>query len=260
MQIYHIARNGNKILELTSQEVFDALKVGTVLPSDHYWTQGMPAWELVSKRTSWVDMPIVTPPVAPVSQTAASKPAMNIKGRVLDYNIATSYGLISGDDGIRYNFAGAEWKTSGVMPVNGVRVEFVSSGSSAVAIYAVAAVAAGARPYVSIGTSVIDGYYRSSDDNSIGGVCAGLAHKWGRNPELVRLFFLLLCPLATFFYFLFWLSWSERKTLTREDVRSRSVAAAESAKASKKRMKIILIIAAAIFFFVMLSAVVASKR
>ena len=63
---------------------------------------------------------------------------MNIKGKVLDFNIANSYGLISGDDGIRYNFVGAEWRTQGVMPANGVRVEFVTSGSSATAIYATA--------------------------------------------------------------------------------------------------------------------------
>jgi hypothetical protein len=48
MQMFKIARSGNTIFDLTGKEVMDALSAGTVLPTDHYWTQGMTGWELVS--------------------------------------------------------------------------------------------------------------------------------------------------------------------------------------------------------------------
>ena len=36
-----------------------------------------------------------------------------------------------------------------------------------------------------------DGFYRSLDERIIGGVCAGLAHKWSMNVLLLRLIFLI---------------------------------------------------------------------
>ena len=33
-----------------------------------------------------------------------------MNGQVLDYSVQTNSGLISGDDGTRYTFIGAEWK------------------------------------------------------------------------------------------------------------------------------------------------------
>lgn len=35
-----------------------------------------------------------------------------MKGKILDYNIQESTGIISGDDGQRYSFSNSEWKSS----------------------------------------------------------------------------------------------------------------------------------------------------
>jgi len=39
-----------------------------------------------------------------------------MKGAILDISIADYTGVISGDDGNRYKFAGPEWKTSMFAP------------------------------------------------------------------------------------------------------------------------------------------------
>ncbi len=58
-----------------------------------------------------------------------------MKGTVLDFSIAESAGVISGDDNIRYRFRGADWKES-KPPVRGMRVDFDASGNDATGIYA----------------------------------------------------------------------------------------------------------------------------
>ena len=69
-----------------------------------------------------------------------------MKGHVLDYSVQTNQGIISGEDGNRYVFTGAQWKDSRV-PVRGMYCDFVAAkdGSEAQEVY----IAAG-----SIGTSV----------------------------------------------------------------------------------------------------------
>ncbi len=57
-----------------------------------------------------------------------------MNGRVLDYSAQTNSGLITGDDGNRYNFVGTEWKDQ-ANPNRGMRVDFEAQGSDAVAIY-----------------------------------------------------------------------------------------------------------------------------
>ncbi len=57
-----------------------------------------------------------------------------MNGQVLDYSAQTNSGLITGDDGNRYNFAGAEWKDQAI-PNRGMRVDFEAQGGDAVAIY-----------------------------------------------------------------------------------------------------------------------------
>ncbi len=57
-----------------------------------------------------------------------------MNGRILDYSVQTNSGLISGDDGNRYNFVGAEWKDQAI-PHRGMRVDFEAKGSDAGAIY-----------------------------------------------------------------------------------------------------------------------------
>ena len=57
-----------------------------------------------------------------------------MKGKVLDYSIQTNSGDISGDDGNRYSFAGAEWKGE-ALPSRGVYVDFAIQDDRAVLIY-----------------------------------------------------------------------------------------------------------------------------
>ena len=41
-----------------------------------------------------------------------------MKGKILDYNIQESKGIISGDDGQRYSFENKDWKASELPKVN----------------------------------------------------------------------------------------------------------------------------------------------
>ena len=58
-----------------------------------------------------------------------------MKGQVLDYSVQTNAGLISGDDGVRYSFEGANWNES-IPPQRGMRVDFEADGNRASSIYA----------------------------------------------------------------------------------------------------------------------------
>jgi len=69
------------------------------------------------------------PPIPPTSQTQA------VKGTILDYTIQTNAGIISGDDGQRYSFQGAEWRETGKYPTKGMRVDFSPQTGIATAIY-----------------------------------------------------------------------------------------------------------------------------
>ena len=56
-------------------------------------------------------------------------------GQVLDYSVQTNEGIISGADGVRYTFSGADWP-AGAAPTRGVPVDFETrDGSRAVGIY-----------------------------------------------------------------------------------------------------------------------------
>jgi len=215
MQIFKIARAGKTLFDLSGQDVLNGLAAGTVLPSDDYWTQGMSGWEKVSSRANWTTpAPQPASPALPTTPLSSTSPTtVTRKGKVLDFNVAQSYGLISGDDGIRYNFSGAEWKTQGTMPVYGVRVEFVSHGATASAIYAVAAASPAPMSGSGRHNPTYDGYYRSSDDRFAAGICAGLAHKWGHSNGIVRVIFLLFLPFGLWFvYPILWLAWKEAPT------------------------------------------------
>ena len=215
MQIFKIARAGKTLFDLSGQDVLNGLAAGTVLPSDDYWTQGMSGWEKVSSRSNWT-APAPQPNPTPVPTSPTSTPAptpVTRTGKVLDFNVAQSCGLISGDDGIRYNFSGAEWRTQGAMPVHGVRVEFVSFGTTASAIYAVASAAPAPTSGSGRRNPIYDGYYRSSDDLFAAGICAGLAHKWGQSNTAVRLVFFFFFPFGLWFvYPILWLAWKDVPT------------------------------------------------
>jgi TM2 domain-containing membrane protein YozV len=62
-----------------------------------------------------------------------------VKGRILDYSVQTNSGIISGDDGRRYTFVGAEWRGSSA-PVRGMYVDFeaMQGGAEARDIYVAA--------------------------------------------------------------------------------------------------------------------------
>jgi phage shock protein PspC (stress-responsive transcriptional regulator) len=209
MKLFKIARKGVQILELSEADVVAGLSSGAVLPSDHYWTQSMSGWDVVSNNTAWRN-PVPPPSAAPLPPPLPTPSSSTTrKGKVLDFNISQSYGLISGDDGIRYNFQGAEWRTSKVMPVYGVRVEFLSNGATANAIYATSTQDANAPSSSSGGLSKeYEGYYRSIDENMLAGICAGLAHKWGHSTFLVRVVVFLFLPFGLWFiYPILWLAW-----------------------------------------------------
>ena len=59
-----------------------------------------------------------------------------MKGKILDYNIQESKGVISGDDGQRYIFENKDWKASELPKVNQI-VDFEVDGNQAKSVYAI---------------------------------------------------------------------------------------------------------------------------
>ena len=157
----------------------------------------MSGWVLVSQRLAGG--------TAPRAASGAS-----VAGKVLDFNVSASSGLILGDDGVRYTFRGAEWRSAASLPQAGLRVDFVVSGQEALAIYA----EAGTPPRLSSPGASADsgtgaGFYRSSDAKLVGGICAGLAHKWDVPVLIPRLAF---CTPLFLVYAVMWLTLPEKPT------------------------------------------------
>ena len=57
-----------------------------------------------------------------------------MKGKILDFSIQSNSGAISGEDGDRYNFDGADWKGDS-NPARGMSVDFSSEGNQAKEVY-----------------------------------------------------------------------------------------------------------------------------
>jgi TM2 domain-containing membrane protein YozV len=57
-----------------------------------------------------------------------------MKGQILDYSVQNNTGTITGSDGKRYYFSGAEWKGTGV-PARGMSVDFETDGNQARAVF-----------------------------------------------------------------------------------------------------------------------------
>jgi len=57
-----------------------------------------------------------------------------MQGSILTVSFESNQGIISGDDGIRYNFDATQWRT-GNPPAVGQRVDFVSAGTTATEVY-----------------------------------------------------------------------------------------------------------------------------
>jgi phage shock protein PspC (stress-responsive transcriptional regulator) len=202
---FKISRAGKIILELDGPSVFQAMSSGQILLTDYYWTVGMSDWATVGSRKDWDVLAGSSAQVVP----APSAPLRSVTGRVLDFNVASSTGLISGNDGVRYTFQAKEWRSNNVLPQSGVQVEFEANGYSALVIYVVSGASYSAvKPG---GSAVQDGFYRSSDNKLLGGVCAGLAHKWGSNTVLIRIIALFV-PIGIPIYIVMWLSVPERPT------------------------------------------------
>ncbi len=57
-----------------------------------------------------------------------------MKGKILDFSIQNSSGIISADDGQRYNFSSSDWKSDKSPTVNQI-VDFSIDGENATGIY-----------------------------------------------------------------------------------------------------------------------------
>lgn len=70
--IIKIARNGKILGDFHIADLRLRLHDGTVLPTDHYWVEGMANWELVSSRSAWDDdvppAPAVSAPIHTYTQ------------------------------------------------------------------------------------------------------------------------------------------------------------------------------------------------
>ena len=121
-----------------------------------------------------------------------------MKGTILDFSIPESAGVVSGDDGNRYRFAGADWKATGAMPRAGARVDFVAADGVASEVYLdTAAGSAGWGQSAPLPDGLDDRYrglYCSSDEKMVLGLCGGLAHKFGVQVSVVRVvvFFVMM--------------------------------------------------------------------
>ena len=95
-------------------------------------------------------------------------------GQILDFSIQTNSGIIRGDDGNRYQFAGSEWKDT-VNPNRGMQVDFEVEGSDALGIYRAPGSAGGGTDLSSL--------LGSEKNRIVAGVLALVlgwvgAHKW----------------------------------------------------------------------------------
>lgn len=75
----HIARDGETIGEYEESLVRDLVQSGQILPTDHFWLEGMGSWEPISTRYK-----VSVPPTAPIP-TAHTNPCSlcpSCKGKV----------------------------------------------------------------------------------------------------------------------------------------------------------------------------------
>jgi len=107
--------------------------------------------------------------------------------------------VIAGDDGCRYTFGRTDWLSDGV-PQAGVRVDFESDGRCASAVYV-------DPPTPLTVMAPYDDFYRSSDENMIAGVCAGLAHKWQISRAGLRVATVLVALCFGISFFIYVVCW-----------------------------------------------------
>lgn len=74
-----------------------------------------------------------------------------MKGQIIDFSVQENSGVISGEDGARYRFTGAEWKGDRP-PSRGTAVDFEAEGDSAKGVYlALAGAAPGTKSKTTAG-------------------------------------------------------------------------------------------------------------
>lgn len=140
-----------------------------------------------------------------------------MKGKLLDFSLGDNQGVIAGDDGNRYTFIGKEWKSS-KPPQAGMKVDFESVERTAQAVYIDPLPPSGWGDPLATDAPYL-GFYRSSDDKMIAGVCAGLAHKWRVNRAGLRFAAFLgtvFLGLPLFVYAGCWMVLPERPTLKND--------------------------------------------
>ena len=194
---HQVSRNGAMLGTHTEADLRQLLASGHYHPTDFYWKPGMANWAPLSSLLAQAASPSVPGP-------AAGQPGhrIAIKGTIISFNIQSGTGLISGMNGVRYNFTTANWGSPTVPPSMGLLVEFEANGSNAVHIFPAHGQTGGASS---------SDFYRSSDNVLVSGVCAGLAHKWNTDPILIRIAMLFI-PLGWIFYIIGSMSWSARPT------------------------------------------------
>ena len=60
-----------------------------------------------------------------------------MKGKILDFDIQSSEGVISADDGKRYTFSTKQWESSDISPEKNIEVDFTAEEQIAIEIYAI---------------------------------------------------------------------------------------------------------------------------
>lgn len=129
----------------------------------------------------------------------------SVRGKILHYSFAENTGVISGDDENRYNFQGCEWRSEHAQPRPGLRVDFLAQEGRATAIYVDVAAPQSTQPASRPHLATDDRYngvYRSSDDQIVMGLCAGIAHKHGSQVGLVRAGMFILTAFVLWFPYL----------------------------------------------------------
>lgn len=58
-----------------------------------------------------------------------------MKGEVLDFSLQNNSGIITTEDGTRFEFINSKWKSPNSFPKKGETVDFIANGESAIEIY-----------------------------------------------------------------------------------------------------------------------------
>jgi phage shock protein PspC (stress-responsive transcriptional regulator) len=194
---HQVSRNGTVLGTHTEADLRHLLASGKYRPADFYWRPGMPSWAPLSNLLAQASG-VSTPGLPPSHQGQR----IAVKGRVISFSIQNGSGMISGLNGVRYNFVTSNWGSPTMAPSVGQLVEFEANGPDAVQIFPAQG---------SSGGSGSGEFYRSSDNVIFSGVCAGLAHKWNSDPVLIRIAMVFI-PLGWIFYLIGSMSWSARPT------------------------------------------------